>query len=82
MSVLDWVAQMVAKMYLEPKVAPIFHPDSYGYISGKSALDAVSVTRKRCWWYDWVIDLDIQGFFDNIDHVKMMHAVKKHISSK
>lgn len=81
-SVSDRVAQMVVKMYLEPKVEPNFHPDSYGYISGKSALDAVSVTRKRCWWYDWVIDLDIQGFFDNIDHVLMMHAVKKHISSK
>jgi RNA-directed DNA polymerase len=81
-SVSDRVAQMVVKMYLEPKVEPIFHPDSYGYISGKSALDAVSVTRKRCWWYDWVIDLDVQGFFDNIDHALMMHAVKKHISSK
>jgi group II intron reverse transcriptase/maturase len=67
-SVSDRVAQMVVKRYLEPKVEPIFHPDSYGYISGKSALDAVSVTRKRCWWYDWVIDLDVQGFFDNIDH--------------
>lgn len=45
----DRVAQTVVKMALEPKVEPVFHPDSYGYRPGKSALDAVSVTRKRCW---------------------------------
>lgn len=81
-AVSDRVAQMVVKMYLEPDVEPIFHPDSYGYISGRSALDAVGVVRKRCWWYNWVIDLDIQGFFDNIDHDRMLHAVKKHTDSK
>ena len=51
-AVSDRVAQMVVKMYLEPEVDPIFHPDSYGYISGRSALDAVGVVRKRCWWYN------------------------------
>ena len=81
-AVSDRVAQMVAKMYLEPKVVSLFHTDSYGYISGKSALDAVGVVRKRCWMYDWVIDLDIQGFFDNIDHKLMLHAVKKHTDSR
>ena len=81
-AVSDRVAQMVVKMYLEPDVEPIFHPDSYGYISGKSALDAVGVVRKRCWLYNWVIDLDIQGFFDNIDHELMLHAVRKHTESK
>jgi len=81
-AVSDRVAQMVAKMYLEPKVVSLFHIDSYGYISGKSALDAVGVVRKRCWMYDWVIDLDIQGFFDNIDHKLMLHAVKKHTDSR
>ena len=69
-------------MYLEPKVEPTFHADSYGYISGKSALDAVGIVRKRCWWYDWAIDLDIQGFFDEIDHKLMLHAVRKHTDSK
>ena len=81
-AVSDRVAQMVVKMYLEPTVEPMFHADSYGYISGKSALDAVGMVRKRCWWYDWVIDLDIQGFFDNIDHRLMLHAVRKHTDSK
>jgi RNA-directed DNA polymerase len=81
-AVSDRVAQMVVKMYLEPEVEPIFHPDSYGYISGRSALDAVGVVRKRCWWYNWVIDLDIKGFFDNIDHELMVHAVRKHTDSK
>ena len=74
----DRVAQMVVKMYLEPKVEPRFHPDSYGYRPGKSALDAVGKCRERCWRYDWVVDLDIRGFFDNIDHSLMMHAVRKH----
>jgi RNA-directed DNA polymerase len=81
-AVSDRVAQMVVKMYLEPEVEPIFHRDSYGYISGKSALDAVGTVRKRCWWYDWVIDIDIQGFFDTIDHRLMLHAVRKHTNSK
>jgi len=81
-AVSDRVAQMVVKMYLEPTVEPMFHRDSYGYISGKSALDAVGTVRKRCWWYDWVIDIDIQGFFDTIDHRLMLHAVRKHTNSK
>jgi RNA-directed DNA polymerase len=78
----DRVAQMVVKMYLEPKVEPQFHPDSYGYRPGKSALAAVGTCRRRCWRYDWVVDLDIKGFFDNIDHSLMMHAVRKHTDCK
>jgi RNA-directed DNA polymerase len=74
----DRVAQMVVKMELEPKVEPLFHPDSYGYRPEKSALDAVGTCRQRCWRHDWVVDLDIKGFFDNIDHALMMHAVRKH----
>lgn len=74
----DRVAQMVVKMYLEPKIESHFHPDSYGYRPKKSAIQALEVARKRCWKYDWVVDLDIKGFFDNIDHEFMMRAVKKH----
>lgn len=74
----DRVAQMVVKMFLEPKVEPEFHPDSYGYRPRKSALDAVGVCRGRCWRQDWVVDIDIKGFFDNIDHSLMMRAVRKH----
>jgi RNA-directed DNA polymerase len=77
-TVADRVAQMVAKLYLEPEVEPEFHQDSYGYRPGKSALDAVGQARERCWRNDWVLDLDIKGFFDNIDHSLMMHAVRKH----
>ena len=58
----------VVKMELEPKVEPLFHRDSYGYRPGKSALDAVGACRQRCWRHDWVVDLDIKGFFDNIDN--------------
>jgi RNA-directed DNA polymerase len=74
----DRVAQMVVKLYLEPLVEPAFHQDSYGYRPGKSAADAVGQARTRCWRNDWVVDLDIKGFFDNIDHRLMMRAVRKH----
>ncbi len=78
----DRVAQMVVKTYLEPRVEPLFHPDSYGYRPNKSALDAVGTCRRRCWRYNWVVDLDIKGFFDNIDRSLMMHAVRKHTDCK
>jgi len=81
-TVSDRIAQMVAKVYFEPTVEPYFHRDSYGYRPGKSAIKAVGVTRKRCWRYAWVLDLDIKGFFDNIDHMLMMRAVRKHTRSK
>jgi RNA-directed DNA polymerase len=77
-TVSDRVAQTVAKMYLEPLVEPSFHPDSYGYRPKKSALDAVGAARQRCWRYDWVIDLDIRGFFDNLDHALVMRAVERY----
>ncbi len=74
----DRVAQMVVKQYLEPLLEHHFHPDSYGYLPNKSALDAVGEARKRCWRYDWVLDLDVKGFFDNISHELLMRAVVKH----
>ena len=77
-TVADRIAQMVVKMYFEPLVEPHFHPDSYGYRPGKSALDAVGTARQRCWRQDWVIDLDIKGFFDNLDHDLLMRAVRHH----
>lgn len=77
-TVADRIAQMVVKRYLEPEVDKHFHPDSYGYRPGKSALDAVGQARERCWRYDWVLDLDIKGFFDHLDHERMMRAVRKH----
>ena len=77
-TVADRVAQTVAKMVLEPNVEPVFHPDSYGYRPGKSALDAIGVTRKRCWEFDWVVDLDIKAFFDSLDHDLVERAVAHH----
>jgi len=77
-TVSDRIAQMVVKMMLEPDVEPHFHEDSYGYRPGKSALDAVGVTRRRCWRSDWVIDLDIKAFFDNLDWDLVMRAVRHH----
>jgi RNA-directed DNA polymerase len=80
-TVSDRVAQTVVKMVLEPLVEPQFHPDSYGYRPGKSALDAVGVARKRCWDADWVIDLDIKSFFDSIPHDLVERAVAQHTES-
>ncbi len=81
-TVSDRVAQMVAKMYLEPILEPNFHQDSYGYRPGKSAIQAVEVTRRRCWKYDWVLEFDIKGLFDNIDQDLLMRAVRKHTDCK
>jgi RNA-directed DNA polymerase len=81
-TVADRVAQMVAKMYLEPVLEPNFHRDSYGYRPGKSAIQAVEVTRRRCWKYDWVLEFDIKGLFDNLDHDLLMKAVRKHTDCK
>ena len=77
-TVADRIAQTVVSGYLEPEVEPVFHPDSYGYRPGRSAHDALATARKRCWRYDWAVDLDIKGFFDNLDHELVMRAVRKH----
>ena len=81
-TVADRIAQAVVKGYLEPELEKHFHEDSYGYRPGKSAIEAVGVARKRCWRYDWVVDLDIRGFFDHIDHALLLRAVRKHTSCK
>jgi RNA-directed DNA polymerase len=81
-TVADRIAQTVVKIYLEPTVEPIFHPDSYGYRPGKSAIEAVGKARQRGWRFDWVLDLDIRGFFDNLDHELMMRAVRKRTDCK
>lgn len=60
----------------------LYLPDSYGYRPNKSALDAIGITRRRCWDYDWVIEFDIVGLFDNLDHELLMRAVKKHTDNK
>jgi RNA-directed DNA polymerase len=79
-TVADRVAQTVARLYLEPQVEPVFHPDSYGYRPGKSALDAVAACRKRCWRADWVIDMDIRAFFDTVPWDLVRKAVAHHIA--
>ena len=70
------------RLYLEPEVEPCFHPDSYGYRPGRSALEAVGRCRERCWRYDWVIDLDLRSFFDSLDHSLVLRAVARHTSER
>lgn len=81
-TVSDRIAQTVVKLVLEPQIDPHFHADSYGYRPGKSAHQAIEVTRKRCWWHDWVLEFDIRGLFDNIDHGLLIKAVRRHTDCK
>jgi RNA-directed DNA polymerase len=75
-TISDRIAQMVVKRHLEPILEPVFHRDSYGYRPGKSAHDALVKARQRCWAHDRVLDLDIKGFFDEIDWDLLMKAVR------
>jgi RNA-directed DNA polymerase len=75
-TVADRIAQTVVALQLEPRMERIFHEDSYGYRPGRSSLDAVAKCRERCWKKDWVLDLDVQKFFDSVDHDLMVKAVK------
>ncbi|WP_141343140.1 group II intron reverse transcriptase/maturase [Bradyrhizobium sp. USDA 3458] len=77
-TVSDRVAQAVVKGYLEPDLEKHFHPDSFGYRPGKSALDAVGVARQRCWRHPFVLDLDIRAYFDSISHELLLKAIRKH----
>jgi group II intron reverse transcriptase/maturase len=77
-TVSDRTAQEVARRYLEPILEPVFHTDSYGYRPGKSAIQAVTTARERCWRYDWVLDLDIRSFFDSIDWDIMLATLRRH----
>jgi group II intron reverse transcriptase/maturase len=77
-TVADRIAQEVARRYLEPRLEPAFHADSYGYRPGRSAADAVRTARQRCWRYDWVLDIDVKGYFDSIDWELLLKAVRHH----
>ena len=81
-TIADRIGQQVVKTYLEPRFESIFNDKSYGYRPNKNAHQALQEVRQNCWKNDWVIDLDIKGFFDNIDHGKLMLAIRKHVSEK
>ena len=78
-TVADRVGQTVIKSLIEPRLEAVFDSDSYGYRSGRSAHDALAMTRKRCWKYDWVLEYDIRGLFDNISHELLLKAVRTHV---
>lgn len=81
-TVSDRFAQMVVKQMIEPDLDILLLPDSYGYRPRKSALDAVGVTRQRCWKHDWVLEFDVKGLFDNLPHDLLLKAVRKHVTCK
>jgi len=74
-TVTDRIAQEVVRRYLEPRLDPLFHADSYGYRPGRSAIDAVRTARQRCWRYNWVLDLDIKAFLDTSSYCPPIHDV-------
>ena len=78
----DRIAQTAVTLVLEPELEGVFHDDSYGYRPGRSAHDALAVTRKRCWERDWVLEYDIRGLFDNIDHELLLRALRKHCDQR
>jgi len=81
-TVSDRIAQAAVTLVLEPILEPVFHEDSYGYRPGRSAHDALTVTRKRCWERDWVLEYDIRGLFDNIDHQLLLKALRHHCDER
>lgn len=81
-TVSDRIAQTVVKLHIEPRLEQIFHPDSYGYRANKSAIDAVAITKQRCWKYDWVVEFDIRKAFDSLDRELLLKAIRKHVSEK
>lgn len=81
-TILDRLAQAVVFKQLEAGLEHIFHTDSYGYRPDRSAHQAVEISRRRCWRYDWVLDLDIRKFFDTIDHELLMKAVRRHTNER
>ena len=81
-TVSDRIAQTAVALVLEPELEGVFRDDSYGYRPGRSAHDALAVTRKRCWERDWVLEYDIRGLFDNIDHELLLRALRKHCDQR
>jgi RNA-directed DNA polymerase len=81
-TVADRIAQTVVALQLLPRMESIFHSDSYGYRPGRSPLAAVKKCRERCWKKDWVLDLDVQKFFDSVDHELMVKAVEANTDQK
>ena len=78
----DRIAQTAVTLVLVPILEPVFHEDSYGYRRGKSAHDALTVTRKRCWERNWVLEYDIRGLFDNINHELLLKALRHHCDER
>ena len=81
-TISDRIAQTVIRNLIEEKFEKVFHPQSYGYRPKRSAHQALGQVRKNCWKYDWVIDLDIKNFFDDIDHDKLLKGLGKHVEEK
>jgi len=81
-TVLDRVAQQVVKQHLEKIVETKFHDSSFGYRSQRNAHQALEQANRNTYNHDFVVDIDIKGFFDNIDHELLMKAVNHYCNEK
>lgn len=81
-TVADRIAQMVVRLQIEPELDAIFHENSYGYRAGKSAHQALRVVNQRNNLRAWVLDIDIQSFFDTIDHDLLQKALNRHVKDR
>ncbi len=81
-TLLDRIAQQVVRSYLEPKLDPLFHNDSYAYRKGKSAHQAIETATNRIWTHDWVLKIDIRKFFDTLDHDLLIKALRHYCPDK
>jgi group II intron reverse transcriptase/maturase len=81
-TLLDRIAQEVVKAHLERIVEPQFHDSSFGYRLKRNCHQAVEKATNNAFMHCWAIDLDIQSFFDTMDHTLLMKAVAHYCSDK
>lgn len=81
-TVRDRVIQQACKLVIEPIFEANFHDNSYGFRPKRSAQQAVEVVKKALITGWWVVDADIQSYFDTIDHTMLMSLLKRRISDR
>lgn len=81
-TVKDRVVQAAAKLVLEPIFEADFTDDSYGFRPGRGAVDALYATQRELWQSHFVVDADIEAYFDNVDHSKLKILLRLRVSDR
>jgi RNA-directed DNA polymerase len=87
LAISDRIVQEALRMVLEPMWEADFSRHSYGFRPNRSTKDAVAylgsrLTSGRSMGYGWIVEGDIQSFFDTINHQKLMQLVQRRIRDK